>query len=354
MGEAQRTSGQWASKGQDGLLNMDTLLVSGWSATSNISGTITDSAAAATAMATGVKTLNGRISIDNEGNSLPTIMEQAQERGWAVGLVSTVQIAHATPAAFAAHELSRYNYSQIVEQMLAHQINVLLAGGEDDWLPETESGCHPNLGNRTDARNLIAEAVLDGYTYVCSPADLASVDLENTSYLLGLFADEGMLRPYTPTLSQMTETAITILSQDPDGFFLMVEGGQIDWAAHANDGANVIFDVRDFDAAVAAGLAYADGNPNTLLIVTADHETGGMSVDLTSSGKPDEEGPFWMPDSTPFYINWTTINHTGVDVPVTASGPKSEWLTETYENTHIYETMRRFLDWRINLPMIHK
>jgi alkaline phosphatase len=305
-------------------------------------------------MATGSKTLNGRVSIDIAGLSLPTILEQAQKRGWAVGLVSTVQIAHATPAAFAAHELSRYNYSQIAEQMLEHQVNVLLAGGEDDWLPETVSGCHPNLGHRTDGRNLIAEAVLDGYTYVCSPADLASVDLENTTHLLGLFADDGMRRPYTPTLSQMTETAITILSQDPDGFFLMVEGGQIDWAAHVNDGANVISDVLDFDAAVATGLAYTQSNANALLIVTADHETGGMSVDLTSSGNPDEDGPFWMPDGTPFYINWTTINHTGGDVPVAASGPKSEMLIETYENTHIYETMHLFLGWQVNLPIIHK
>lgn len=354
MGDAQRTAGRWVSVGQDGQLIMDALPVSGWSQTSNISGTITDSAAAATAMATGEKTLNGYISVDIVGNSLPTILEQAQAQGWAVGLVSTVQIAHATPAAFAAHELSRYNYSQSAAQMLAHQVNVLLAGGEDDWLPETESGCHSNFGHRTDDRNLIAEAVGDGYTYVCDPTGLAAVDAENTSYLLGLFADDGMLRPYTPTLAQMTETAISVLSQDPDGFFLMVEGGQIDWAAHVNEGANVIYDVLDLDAAVAAGLAFTQSNPNTLLIVTADHETGGMSVDLASSGKPDENGPFFMPDNTPFFINWTTIYHTGVEVPVTASGPKSELLINIYENTQIYQTMRQFLGWEVNLPLIHE
>jgi alkaline phosphatase len=238
--------------------------------------------------------------------------------------------------------------------MLDQKVNVLLAGGEDDWLPETETGCYPNPGHRTDGRNLITEAIANGYTYVCEAKDLEVLDLENESHFLGLFADDGMLRPYTPTLPMMTTTAIDVLSQDPDGFFLMVEGGQIDWAAHMNDGGDVITDVLGFDSAVARALDYASINPNTLIIVTGDHETGGMSADLVSSGQPDEDGPFLMPDGTPFYINWTTIYHTGVDVPVTAFGPNSEFLIGTYENTHIYEVMRRFLGWQVNLPLIRR
>ena len=354
MGEAQREAGSWFSVGQDGQLNMETLPVSGWSITSNISGTITDSAAAATAMATGEKTLNGRISVDISGISLPTILEQAQEQGWSTGLVSNVQITHATPAAFASHEINRTNTITIAEQILDHKVNVLLAGGEDDWFPETETGCYPNPGHRIDGRNLIAEAIAGGYTYICEGEDLAILDFENETQVLGLFADDGMLRPYTPTLTMMTTVAIEILSRDPDGFFLMVEGGQIDWAAHMNDGGNVITDVLGIDSAIAQALDYASINPNTLIIVTGDHETGGMSADLVSSGQPDEDGPFLMPDGTPFYINWTTIYHTGVDVPVMAFGPKSEFLIGTYENTHIYEVMRRFLGWQVNLPLIHR
>ena len=352
MGAAQRTAGRWASVGQTGQLNMDRLPVSGWVMTHNAANAITDSAAAATAMATGEKTVNGYLSISVDLRELPTILELAQSRGWSVGLVSTTQIAHATPAAFAAHEVNRANYTQIALEMLEHQPNVMLAGGEDDFLPDTETGCYPNPGHRDDGRNLIAEAVSAGYTYICDAAGLAALDLGNTNHLIGLFADDGMLRPYTPTLKQMTSAALDILSQDPDGFFLMVEGGQIDWAAHDNEAELVINDVISFDAAVGQGSEYAQAHPNTLLIVTADHETGGMRVDLESSGEPSEDGPFWMPDGTDFYVNWTTLGHTGVDVPVSAWGSQSQGLAGTLDNTHIYTVMHRLLGWELYLPII--
>jgi alkaline phosphatase len=151
----------------------------------------------------------------------------------------------------------------------------------------------------------------------------------------------------------MTETAIDVLSQDPDGFFLMVEGGQIDWAAHANEAAAVISDTLAFDQAVAVAQSYALTATDTLIIVTADHETGGMNVSLASSGWPDEDGPFLMPAGTPFYINWSSIYHTGADVPVMAQGPWSELLAGTYENTHFYPVMNLALNPNlIALPLI--
>lgn len=354
MGEAHRTAGRWASVGQNGQLGMDSLPVSGWSMTSEVSGITTDSAAAATAMATGHKTYNGRISVSITGDSLPTILEQAQEKGWSVGLVSTTQISHATPAAFASHVLSRSNFTEIARQLFEQNINVLLAGGEDDWLPTTETGCHPNLGHRTDSRNLIAEAQNSGYTYICQPGELTALDLQNTTHLLGLFADDGMVRPFQPMLDEMTAIAIEILSQNPDGFFLLVEGGQIDWAAHANDAENVIGDVLGFDSAISLGLDYANTNSNALIIVSADHETGGMSVNSQSSGEPDEDGPFHMPDGTPFFVNWTTTGHTGVNVPTSAQGNLAEQLVGIYENTHIYKIMRQVLGWEVILPLMYK
>jgi len=352
MGAAQRTAGRWASVGQTGQLNMDRLPVSGWVMTHNAANAITDSAAAATAMATGEKTFNGYLSISVDLRELPTILEQVQSRGWAVGLVSTTQISHATPAAFAAHEVDRANYTQIALEMLEHQPNVLLAGGEDDFLPDTETGCYPNSGHRDDGKNLIAEAVAAGYTYICDAGGLAAMNPGNTSQVIGLFADDGMLRPFTPTLEQMTAAALAILSQDPDGFFLMVEGGQIDWAAHDNEAELVIDDVLTFDAAVGQGYQYAQTNPNTLVIVTADHETGGMSVDLESTGEPSEDGPFSMPDGTDFYVNWTTLGHTGVDVPLSAWGPQSQGLAGTVDNTYIYTVMHRLPGWELYLPII--
>ena len=152
----------------------------------------------------------------------------------------------------------------------------------------------------------------------------------------------------------MTQKAINILSQDPDGFFLMVEGGQVDWASHTNDAANVISDTTGLDEAIAVAQAYASTVSNTLVIVTADHETGGMSADLTSSGLPGQDGPFYMPDLTPFYVNWTAGDHTPADVPTTAQGPWSDLLAGAYENTHIHDVMRMALGRRVYLPLISK
>jgi alkaline phosphatase len=354
MGEAHRTAGRWFAVGQDGKLTMDTLYVSGWSMTCNAVGGITDSAAAATAMATGQKTLDGYLSIGTDLLPLTTILEQAKAMGWSVGLVSTVRIAHATPAAFAAHVADRYLYTEIALQMIQNRVDVLLAGGENDFLPAAEQGCFPSYGHRTDGRNLIAEAQADGYRYVCSAAALSSLDTANTNLLLGLFADNGMMRPYEPTLAQMTGTAISILSQDPDGFFLMVEGGQIDWAGHQQNAQNVIEDVLGLDAAISIGMDYFQENDNTLVIVTADHETGGMSIQLDSSGEISEDGPFFTPDGTSFYVNWNAIGHTGVNVPTTAQGRYASLLSGTYENTHIYDVMWQLISLKAYMPLVSR
>ena len=124
----------------------------------------------------------------------------------------------------------------------------------------------------------------------------------------------------------------------------MVEGGQIDWASHANDADNAISDTIELDKAVKVARDYVLVDNYTLVIVTADHETGGMSVSLLSSGAPGEDGPFGMPDGKDFYVNWSTTSHTAPDVPVTALGPSSEMLTGTYENTHIFEVMLNTFD----------
>jgi alkaline phosphatase len=141
MCAAQRTAGCLVSAGSGGKLAMDRLPISGWSVTDTASGKLTDSAAAATAMATGVKTWRGWLSIGDDKESLPTILEHAQDRGWAVGLT------HATPAAFAAHVFSRNSTTEIALQLLERQVNVLLAGGENGFLPENQTGCYPGPAN---------------------------------------------------------------------------------------------------------------------------------------------------------------------------------------------------------------
>jgi alkaline phosphatase len=324
---------------------MDRMPYGSWARTGSLPpGTVTDSAAAATALATGVKTNNRVIGQDPDGNPLTTILERAQARGWAVGLVTNVQMAHATPAAFAAHVPDRYMMTEIASQTLAADVNVLLGGGEDEFLPVTTSGHYPQPGERTDGRNLIDEAVAAGYTYVYDAPGLAAVVPSSTTHLLGLFADEVMGRPLTPSLAEMTQQAIDVLSQDPDGFFLMVEGGQIDLAGHANDAANVISDTIGFDEAIAVAQTYASTIGDVLIIVTGDHETGGMSVALTHNGAPGEDGPFLMPGGAPFFVNWTTIGHTAADVPTTAQGPWSDLLVGTVENTYLHDVKRLALE----------
>jgi alkaline phosphatase len=353
MGEAHRIAGRWSAVGQTGALALDAMPFGGWSRTASADNAITDSAAAATAMATGVKTNNGVIGLDPAGNRLLTILERAQAHEMAVGLVTNVHLTHATPAGFAAHVPHRSMMREIASQMLESGVNVLLGGGEDEFLPTTAAGCYPESGERSDGRNLIDEAIGAGYSYVCDAPGLMAVTPFSTTHLLGLFADEEMDRPFSPSLADMTQKAIDILSQDPDGFFLMVEGGQIDWAAHDNEAANVISDTVGLDEAIAVARAYASTASDVLIIVTADHETGGMQVALTSSGGPGEDGPFFTPEGTPFFVNWTTVGHTGVDVPTTAQGPWSDLLTGVYDNTHIHEVMRLSLERaRLYVPLL--
>ncbi len=353
MGSGHRQAAQWQVVGEADALQTDALPTHGALRTGSANSTVTDSAAAGTALATGVKTNNGMIAQDPQGNNLITILELAQMKAMSVGLVSTTQLAHATPASFAAHVDSRAKMTEIAAQMAGAGINVLLGGGEDEFLPDYETGCFSEIGERQDGRNLITEMVSAGYTYVCQPGALTSVPT-TTTHLLGLFADEGMGRPHTPSLAQMTQTAIDTLSQDPDGFFLMVEGGQIDWAAHANDATLVISDVLALDEAVSVAQAYAQqAAVAPLIIVTADHETGGMGLRLTPSGALTEDGPFTMPDATPFWVTWTTTSHTAQDVPVTAQGNLADRLVGTHENTHVFDMMRRTLfTYAMWLPVI--
>lgn len=339
MGEQHRKAARWFTAGQEGLLSMDNMPISGLLTTSSNDSIITDSAAAATAMATGFKTNNGVIGLDHNLNFVSTILEEAQANGKSVGLVTTTHISHATPAAFASHASDRNMMNEIALQIINSGADVLLGGGEDEFLPITETGCYSQAGEREDGRNLINEAVAVGYTYICNRNDFMAIDPVSVYKILGLFADEGMVRPYSPSLSEMTQKAIEILSKNTNGFFLMVEGGQIDWASHVNDASNSILDTIGLDEAVEIAKNFVATNPLTLLMVTGDHETGGISVSQASSGLTDEDGPFTMPNGDLFYVNWTTLGHTSVNIPITAQGPSSDLFLGTHENTFVHDVI---------------
>lgn len=278
MGYAQMTLAR-LYKGEP--LAMDEPGIAGWISTAAADSLVTDSAAAGTALATGYKVKNDVVGITPDGAKPTTILEAARAHGKAVGLVTTTRITHATPAAFAAHIENRDLENEIAAQLLDNRVDVLLGGGRRHFVPQSAGG------KRTDGRNLLSEAARLGYTVITDAHGVQSIT--PGMRVVGLLADSDLSyeidRAETdqPSLAELTRAAVRALSADRDGFFLMVEGGKIDHACHSNDPATAVRDTLAFDEAVAVALQFARQHPDTLVVVTADHETGGMS--LGANGK---------------------------------------------------------------------
>jgi alkaline phosphatase len=323
MGLNQVLLARLRASGAEGKLHMERLPVNGLVRTHSANRLITDSAASGTAMSSGIKTNNGMIGMTPNGTTYRTILEAAQARGMATGLVATSAITHATPATFAAHVKSRKMETRIAEHLIANRVNVLLGGGRQFFLPKSD----PN-SKRKDDRNLIAEAREAGYVYVETADELRAV---RAPHLLGLFqVAELTTVPPEPTLAFLTQSAIDSLSNAGTsssgrrrGFFLMVEGSQIDWAGHNNDADNCVRQTLLFDQAVKAAVDFALRDGRTLVLVTADHETGGLTIP-TSSGDETEVEPAW-----------STGGHTASPVPIYALGPNAERFAGVYDNTEI-------------------
>lgn len=314
MGFAQVTLARLSA---DHPLNMDSMKYAAFVKTQSADATVTDSAAAGTALATGFKTNNGMISTLPDGTQVPTILEAAQKLGKTAGLVTTTTITHATPAVFGSHIASRKGEADIAPQYLEKKIDVLMGGGRMFFIPKSQ-----DQSKREDERDLIGEAKSAGYAFVDTREGLLSA---NGSKLLGLFQMSGLTTESPePTLAEMADEAIQTLSADKDGFFLMVEGGQIDWRCHENDAPGSIKQTMDFDAAVGKALDFARSKGNTLVIVTADHETGGLAIIYPDAGSTDK-----------FKVAWTTKGHSACNVPLLADGPGAGSFTGVLDNTDI-------------------
>ncbi|MGI6611029.1 MAG: alkaline phosphatase [Limnochordia bacterium] len=267
-------------------LVMETLPVQAALSTRAASHAVTDSAAAATALATGYKTNNGMIGVTPDGLPKKTILEAAKEAGRATGTITTTHPAHATPAAFVAHVKSRTEYTEIAAQALNAGQSIIMGAGAAYFLPEDLGG------KRTDGRHLLEEAQERGYRVVSDHRELATLAPQ---LVLGLFGGVGSAamtytfdrRPTTtePSIADMTKAALGVLSHAPSGFFLMVEAGRIDTACHDNDALYSIGETLAFDEAVAVAVAYVNQHPDTLLVVTADHETGGLQLEAKVNGE---------------------------------------------------------------------
>ncbi|MEK3785905.1 alkaline phosphatase [Paenibacillus sp. FSL K6-1230] len=342
---------------------------------------ITDSASAATAMSAGVKTYNAAIAVDTKQQDVKTVLEQAKEIGKSTGLVATSEITHATPAAFGAHDISRKNMDAIANDYYdelingEHKVDVLLGGGKTNFV-------------RAD-RDLTKEFTKDGYSYVTNRDALLK---DSNTKLLGLFADGGLDKMIdrtsaTPSLEEMTNAAIDRLSKNDKGFFLMVEGSQIDWAGHDNDVVAAMSEMEDFERAFQAAIDFAKKDGHTLVVATADHSTGGFSLGAAGEYnfnvepiKAAKRTPDFMANeiaggadvetvlsqyialeltpeeiqsvkatvgkdvadidnaieeifNTRSFTGWTTGGHTGEEVPVYAYGPGKENFAGLIDNT---------------------
>ncbi len=276
---------------------------------------VTDSAASATAMATGHKVNNGIISValPGDGTELQTLLEIFRDQGKSTGLVTTTYMTHATPASFGAHEPSRNNLTEIAGDYLYQTSpNVLFGGG----------------GNGMSA----PAAVAAGYTVVTDRSGMQALDTESVTMVSGQFGVGHMPYEYDglgslPHLSEMTATALEILDNDPDGFFLMVEGGRIDSAGHANDVQRNVLETIEFANAVTTAIGWASARADTLILVTADHETGGLTV-LQNNGMGV------LPT-----VSWLTTGHTGATVPVYAWGYNAALVAGSMDNTDMFDVV---------------
>ena len=367
MGIAARELIRLATKGQDGELAMNQMDVTGLVHTDSADPeeAITDSAAAATAYSTGVRTYNGAIGVDLDGNPVTTLLERAARAGKATGLVTTSQVTDATPAAFGAHVLDRSDQSEIARQYLEEsKPDVILGGGEDFWLPAGDAGAwsdnpvtDPTEQSKGTAGNLIKRAQELGYSYVSDGESLADV---SEGRVLGLFANEEMFEHrdesanaiYDPSvpLKTMATKALDLLSHDRDGFFLLIEEEGIDEMEHHGNATLTVKAGEALDDTVAMALDFAARTPGTLVLVVGDHETGGLAIEnVDPEGSAEENGvgeqaedliPIANSDLV-MSIDWSTGNHTGAATPVTAEGPGADRLAGFIKNTDVHDAILR-------------
>lgn len=320
MGVAQVSAYQLRNR----TTNFERFPVAGFSLTASATNLVTESAAGGTALSTGRRARNGVVSVDSADRPMETLLERARACGKSVGVVVTSSLTHATPAAFLAHAASRKEEFEIAEQIAASRTDVLIGGGRRFFLPKGAGG------DRTDGRNLLAGMAAAGYTVADALPDSAYA----AGPVIVLSASEGLpaAAKRDITLARMVRTALGILGTNPNGFVLMIEGSQIDWAAHDNDLTALLAEMRDFDGAIGEALDYAGADGSTLVVVTADHETGGLTLDGTK------------PDGSDLRALWAHGDHSASMVPLFASGPGERRFGGIRRNDEIARALFDLLD----------
>jgi alkaline phosphatase len=340
MGYDHVKMARYVEVGMNQNLSMENLDLNITVMTHNVFNGITDSAAAATAMATGYKTHNGKIATGADGTILETVLEIAQKMNKSTGIVTTTSIQHATPASFMTHVTSRNNYDEITRQIVEDaNVDLLLGGGKQYFTTQ-----------------FLETMMLDNYLILENKSALSSI---TNGKLLGLFAESHMVYEQSrnlsliPSLAEMTSKAIEVLQQNADGFFLMIEGGRIDHASHDNDQLDAILETIAFNLAVKEALNYVQTHSNSILIVTADHETGGLSYisDNLDSTLPsniyteEENRTIRKTRINQLEVGWSTGSHTKKHVPCYAYGSVFDNLKDIslIDNTDIFKIMNSYI-----------
>ena len=341
MGLTQITSGMYSNNNSTALENFKYV---GLSKTHSYDNLVTDSAAAGTAMSSGKKTQNKVLGLDHKGNPIKSILSICQDKGYSTALIATANILHATPAAFFANIDYRYNYKDIAVQMTKSGVNFFVGGGKKYF------------NSREDKRNLINEMTEDGYEFVYNISDFE----KNKSNYLGFFTakdepyyfykgvnyssreydesdynEDEPLEDFTGResyLARSTKATLGKLNEIGEPFFIMIEGAQIDWGGHDNDQNYMVSQFLEFNDAIEVALEFAKKDKNTIVVVTADHETGGAAI---VRGK--------LSDST-IKNRFATTNHTASMVPVFSYGPKAHLFKGIYENTEIFNKLLSILN----------
>ena len=322
MGLAQITAGMYLNNNKTAL---EKYPIVGLHKSTSYDNLVTDSAAGATAFACGVKTSNGAIGIDHAGRPYETILEEAERKGLSTGMIVTSTITHATPAAFAAHVRNRRYYEEIALAYMSVEVDLMIGGGKAFFTRrEDEKDLYDNMRRR------------NYYVTDYFEMPLKDVELPENSNFAYFTADKDPLpvaqgRDY---LIPATKISLDFLeSRSPKGFFTMIESSQIDWGGHANDLNYVVSEFEEFDEVIEYCLKWAEQNGETLVIVTADHETGGLTIKDDSTLRD-------------LNVEFSTGGHTAAMIPVFAFGPGAELFSGIYENTEIHTKMRQAYGWK--------
>ena len=294
-------------------LNFERCTNTGFQKTFSANSYTTDSGAAGTAIACGIKTKNSSIGVDKDGNVLKSILEIAEDNGLATGIVSTSSVTHATPASFIAHNVNRNNYEALAMDYLKTDIDVFIGGG------------YNHFTKRADNLDLTDSLRAKGYEV---HSTMSTVINSNALKIAGLIAPihtHYSLDGRGDMLPNATRKAVEVLSKNLKGFFLMIEGSQIDWAGHENDQKNLIAEVLDFDKALGIALDFAEKDGHTLVVVTADHETGGVTIHEGDLNKHE------------VVLNFSTTHHTGIMIPIYSYGPGANHFNGIMDNTDFFK-----------------